>query len=94
MLAHLTPAQTIHGPCFGGGFLMASHPFGGSGEPSTAVMVEVSQGIVMKRIYVVGVLAAVCFAGWVYQAPISYQATSLMSAAGEYSKAVAEFGAL
>ena len=53
-----------------------------------------SREVVMKRIYVVGVLAAVCFAGWVYLAPISYQATSLMSAAGEYSKAVAEFGAL
>ena len=73
---------------------MAIHSFGGSGKPSTAVRVEVSQGIVMKRIYVVGALAAVCFAGWVYQTPIGYQATSLMSAAGEYSKAVAEFGAL
>ena len=74
--------------------MLAIHPFGGSGEPSTAVMLKRSRKVVMKRIYVVGVLAAVCFGGWVYQAPISYQATTLMSAAGEYSKAVAEFGAL
>ena len=57
-------------------------------------MVEVFEEIVMNRIYVLGVLAAVCFASWGYQAPISYQTTTLMSAAGEYSKAVAEFGAL
>ena len=48
----------------------------------------------MNRIYVVGVLVAVCLAGWGYQAPISLQATSWMTAAGEYGKAVAEFGAL
>ena len=48
----------------------------------------------MKRIYVVGVLVAVCFAGWGCQMPVSLQATSWMTAAGEYSKAVAEFGAL
>lgn len=57
-------------------------------------MVEVSREILMKRIYVAGVLIAVCFAGWMYQAPISHQATSWMTATGEYSKAVAEFGAL
>jgi|TARA_B100001741_G_C16485696_1_gene567154 hypothetical protein len=48
----------------------------------------------MKRIYVVGVLVAVCMAVWGYQAPISRHATSWMAAAGEYSKVVAEFGAL
>ena len=73
---------------------LANHPCGGSGESPPAVMVEVSYGIVMKRIYVVVVLVAVCFAGWGYQAPLSLQATSLMEAAGEYSKSVAEFGAL
>ena len=73
---------------------MAIHSFGGSGEPWQAVMVEVSREILMKRIYVAGVLIAVCFAGWMYQAPISHQATSWMTATGEYSKAVAEFGAL
>ena len=73
---------------------MAIHSFRGSGEPLLAVMVEVSQEIVMQQIYVVGVLVAVCFTGWLYQAPISHQATSWMTASGEYSKAVAEFGGL
>ena len=73
---------------------MAIHPFGGSRELSLAVMVEVSSEIVMQRIYVVGVLVAVCFTGWLYQAPISHQATGWITTTAEYSKAVAEFGAL
>ena len=48
----------------------------------------------MQRIYVVGVLVAVCFTGWLYQAPISHQATGWITTTAEYSKAVAEFGAL
>ena len=73
---------------------MAIHPFGGSRELSLAVMVEVSSEIVMQWSYVICVLVAVCFTGWLYQAPISHQATNWMTATGEYSKAVAEFGAL
>ena len=59
-----------------------------------AGMLEVSCRIVMKRIYVFGVVVAFCLVGWGYRAPISLQATSWMTAAGEYSKVVAEFGAL
>ena len=73
---------------------MAIHSFGRSRELPLAVMVEVSSEIFMQRIYVVGVLVAVCLTGWLYQAPISHPATSWMTATCEYSKAVAEFGGL